>query len=91
MNAMTNQETLISRINLLSDEQIATLLEAVTIMMGTYSIENKPDCPYCDSSNIIRYGHKCNKQRFFCRECGRTFITTTHTIMSNSHFPEEVC
>lgn len=75
---------------LTSDEQIATLLGAVTIMMATYSIENKPDCPYCGSSYIIRYGQKCNKQRFFCKGCGRTFVTTTHTIMSNSHLSEEV-
>lgn len=87
---MTNQEILISRISQLSDEQIATLLDAVAIMAGTRSIGRKPDCPYCGSSNIIRYGHKCNKQRFFCKGCGRTFVTTTHTIMSNSHFPEEV-
>ena len=87
---MTNQEILISRINLFSDEQIATLLEVVMIMIGTHSIENKPNRLYCGPSNIIRYGHKCNKQRFFCKGLERTFVTTTHTIMSNSHFSEEV-
>lgn len=39
---------------------------------------------------LIRYGHKCGKQRFFCRSCGKTFVPTTHTIMSNSHFSAEV-
>ncbi len=87
---MTNLETLISRIKLLSDEQVTNLLDAVTAMMGASNIGDRPDCPYCGSQNIIRYGHKCNKQRFYCKGCRRTFVTTTHTIMSHSRFPEEV-
>ena len=59
-------------------------------MLGKDGASSKPDCPYCGSQNIIRYGHKCNKQRFLCRDCGRTFTTTTHTVMSNSHFSPEV-
>lgn len=41
-------------------------------------------CPYCGESNIIRYGKKCGKQRFLCKSCNRTFVTTTHTVMSHS-------
>lgn len=59
-------------------------------MLGKDGASSKPDCPYCGSQNIIRYGHKCNKQRFLCRDCGRTFTTTTHTVMFNSHFSPEV-
>lgn len=87
---MTNQDLLITRIKQLSEEEISTLLDAATIMLGNHSIGAKPDCPYCGSQNIIRYGHKCNKQRFLCKNCERTFVTTTHTVMSNSHFPAEV-
>ena len=87
---MTNQEKLINYISQLSNEDITTLLDAVTSMVGIHTMDFHPDCPYCSSPNVIRYGHKCGKQRFLCKECGRTFVPTTHTIMSNSHFPAEV-
>ena len=87
---MTNKELLISRINLLSEEGIASLLEAAVLMTAKSTLEIKPDCPYCGSPVIIRYGHKCGKQRFFCKSCESTFASTTHAIMSNSHFPAEV-
>lgn len=86
---MTNKELLFSRIDLLSEEEISSLLDAVLLMSAENIPEDKPDCPYCDSSAVIRYGHKCNKQRFLCKSCGRTFVTTTHIIMENSHFPKE--
>lgn len=87
---MTNQDLLIIRIKQLSEEEISSLLDATAIMLGNHSIKEIPECPYCASQNIIRYGHKCNKQRFLCKKCERTFVTTTHTVMSNSHFPAEV-
>lgn len=34
--------------------------------------------------------HKCGKQRFFCKSCGKTFLPTTYNIMSNSHFPADI-
>ena len=87
---MTSKEQLISRIDLLSEQEIIYLLNAVTLITKKNTLGIKPDCPYCGSHAIIRYGHKCGKQRFFCRSCGKTFVSTTHTIMSNSHFPEEI-
>ena len=87
---MTNKELLIRRIDLLSEEDISSLLDAALLMTAKNTMADKPDCPYCDSHAVIRYGHKCGKQRFFCKSCGKTFVPTTHTIMSNSHFPAEV-
>lgn len=87
---MTSKELLISRIDLLSEQEIISLLNAVTLITKKNTLDPKPDCPYCGSRAIIRYGHKCGKQRFFCKFCGKTFVPTTHTIMSNSHFPEEI-
>ena len=48
------------------------------------------ECPYCGSAYIVRNGKKCRKQRYLCRCCGRTFVTTTHTVMSMSHYPASV-
>lgn len=87
---MTNQDLFITCIQQLSEEEISALLDATTIMLKNHSIRTKPNCPYCDSQNIIRYGHKYNKERFLCKNCDRTFITITNTVMSNSHFPAEV-
>ena len=87
---MINKELLIRRLDLLSEEDISSLLDAATLMAVENTIAVKPDCPYCASHAVIRYGHKRGKQSFFCKSCGKTFIPTTHTIMSNSHFPAEV-
>ena len=87
---MTNQELLISRITQLSEDEISAVLDAVTLMLETKELTPKPDCPYCGTRAVIRYGHKCKKQRFLCKTCERTFVSTTNTIMSNSHFPASV-
>lgn len=84
---MTNKELLIGHINLLSEEDIASLLDAVILMETKYALTSKLDCPYCGIHDIIRYGHKCGKQRVLCKSCAKTFVPTTHAIMSNSHFP----
>lgn len=83
---MTDKEQLISRINRLSDEEISFLLDTVTLMSSKNTTAAVPDCPYCGAHAAIRYGHKCWKQRFLCKSCGRTFVQTTHTVMANSHF-----
>lgn len=87
---MTNQDLLIACIRQLSEEEISSLLDAAAVMLGNHGMGVRPDFPYCGSHNTIRYGHKRNKQRFLCKDCGRTFLTTTHTVMSHSHFPAEV-
>lgn len=46
--------------------------------------------PHCSAQMVIRYGFKCRKQRFLCKNCGRTFVSTTNTIMANFHFPSSV-
>ena len=60
---MTNKELLISRLDLLTDEDIASLLDVAAHMEEKNTLTAKPDCPCCGSSAVIRYGHKCRKQR----------------------------
>ncbi len=86
---MATKELLISRLNLLSEEDIVSLLDAATHMEEINTPAVKPDCPCCGSHTVICYGHKCRKQRFYCKSCAKTFVPTNHTIMSNSHFPAE--
>ena len=87
---MTNQELLISYLNKLTEDEISSLLDSVTLMLKAKEPAAKPPCPYCGSGRVICYGHACRKQRFLCKDCGRTFVPTTNTIMANSHFPASV-
>lgn len=52
--------------------------------------EEQCDCPYCSSNHVIRYGKKHGKQRFLCKDCRHTFVTTTHTVMSKSHYGKDI-
>ena len=87
---MTKLEELTRYIKKLSADAISTLLDTVKILLATENTAAAHDCPYCGSAKVIRYGRKCGKQRFLCNQCGRTFVTTTHTIMSRSHFSDSV-
>ena len=62
---MTTKELLISRLNQLSEEDIASLLDTANHMEGKNTLVAKTNCPYYGSYTVIRYGHKCRKQRFF--------------------------
>ena len=44
-------------------------------------------CPACGGKNIVRNGHKHGKQAYLCRGCGRSFVSTTSTVMFMSHQP----
>lgn len=62
----------------------------MTLMMETKRLCAMLDCPYCGEDSVIWYGKKCKKQRFLCKTCGCTFVSTTNTVMVNSHFPIQV-
>ncbi len=87
---MTKLEELTKCIKKLSADAIASLLDAVYMLLAADHTQMIPACPYCSGEKVIRYGHKCGKQRFLCKQCGRTFVTTTHTIMSHSHLSRAV-
>lgn len=69
----------------------AYLDELFTVVQRMANLEKeKPVCPRCQSTAVIRYGNRCGKQRFLCKGCGRTFVETTNTIMFMSHQPKTV-
>lgn len=73
----------------MSETHVRKLLEAAEEMIRAENGQIE-SCPYCGSREFIRYGKKCGKQRYFCKHCARTFVTTTHTIMSESHQPAAI-
>ena len=57
--------------------------------INTYPCD-RPDCPYCSGRQVIKWGFKDGKQRYFCKECKETFMQTTNTVMSHSHYDRKV-
>ena len=49
-----------------------------------------PECPHCNGVNVVRNGHKREKQAYLCRCCKKSFVETTKTGFFNSHCGEAV-
>lgn len=60
-----------------------------SIRKGQFKNGNK--CPHCKSSNIIKHGKFKYRQRYKCKDCGRTFCDTTLTPFSYSKKKLSVC
>lgn len=53
----------------------------------------KVECPYCESGDIIRYGHdetEPQRQRYHCKRCGCYFDDLSCTIFEGHHQPLRV-
>ena len=50
----------------------------ISFVLGIASINqqipDRPSCPYCGETHIIKYGRIRGKRRFQCCSCGQTFI-----------------
>ena len=78
--------TLFDYLKNLCEKDIDRIIRLVQgILSADQSAPECPDCPYCSSRHIIRYGRKGGKQRFLCKECGQTYMHTTNTLMAFSH------
>ena len=43
-------------------------------------------CPLCGCTHIVRNGHrKDGTQKYMCRDCGKSFVITTNSIVSGTH------
>ncbi len=38
-------------------------------------------CPICGCTHIVRNGHRGKTQRYLCKDCGKSFVSTTNTIV----------
>ena len=74
----------------LSSEAVEQLCAQAVKMFAEENHEQKPCCPYCGSKSVVKNGHKCHKQEYLCKECRKTFVSTTKTLMANSHQPREI-
>ena len=74
----------------LPEEAVDSLYETVFKTYEKHLDGDKPCCPFCGGKAVVRNGHKCGKQEYRCKDCGKTFVSTTNTLMANSHQPREV-
>lgn len=83
MNLMKNKmETLFDYIKNLCESDLDRIINFVMgIVSANEQPKERPDCPYCGNTHIIKYGHRKWKQRFLCHDCKQTFM---HSF--NQHF-----
>lgn len=76
-------------ISKLPAETVDSLYGMVCAMFMEHLINERPCCPACNGNAVVRNGHKCGKQEYRCKSCGKTFVSTTNTLMAGSHQPHE--
>lgn len=81
----------------LSDDQKQELFKRLQSDMETESDRKSKEqetskifsCPHCGCvDNIVKHGIKDGKQRFRCKDCGKTFSLTTETFFYRSRIEE---
>lgn len=83
-------------VDTLTPEQMEQLASALAVRMQGKP-ESKKDvqelefngCPHCGSIDYKKHGLKAGKQRYFCKDCRKTFVSTTGTILYRSKLSEE--
>ena len=46
------------------------------LLFANEESNERPACPHCESSLVIKYGIKRGKQRYYCQGCKKTFVAT---------------
>ena len=56
--------------------------------LQTRLMQNKINCscPYCNSTNVIKFGKNGNVNRFKCKDCGKAFTLFTNTILEKTKY-----
>ena len=97
---MPNVSSILSEIQKLSLSQQKEILSHIeeNIVLGSQITEITNDvkelrfskgkvCPHCNSEYISRNGKYNNKQRYICKNCGKTFTDFTNSATYNSKKP----
>ena len=46
-------------------------------------------CPHCNSKHVVRYGMNKGRQRYKCKDCGKTSIDLTNTPLCRTRYPQK--
>ena len=56
--------------------------------LGAYKENSKPDCPHCAAKAelgfVVKKGMNKGAQRYYCKSCGKYFVTTTNTAFART-------
>ncbi len=81
----------------LSPQQLGILQQALTAAPNQpksnlnleslieHNFASDPSCPYCGNSHLQRWGIRVGRQRYRCKQCGRTFNAFTETPLARLH------
>lgn len=84
-------ETLFDYMKSLCESDLDRIISFVMGIVSTNGqLKEKPNCPYCGNSHVIKYGHRKGKQRFLCHNCRKTFMHSTNTLLANSHSNQSI-
>ncbi|MDQ0153435.1 transposase-like protein [Moryella indoligenes] len=90
---MGNIECILDEVNNLSDSDLKILvnkimdrLKLVKAFASLDKVIPQMECPVCHTNaHVVRNGHKHGKQAFLCRACGKSYVTTSNTLLACSH------
>ena len=87
----------IQAIPLLTNQQRNILDESLSEQDNSASLEQvietrflaHPECPNCHSKSIKKWGIRCNRQRYKCKTCDKTFNAFSKTPLARLRHPEK--
>lgn len=87
-------EELLGSVDSLSEEQVHELLSRLEVKKSKFEkeetvtvkddIQASAECIHCGSANIRKHGFTSDKQRYYCKDCKKTFVISTGTISHQS-------
>ena len=87
-------KNLLSQLSLLTPRQRHQLLDSAAQTPSLASLDiiesheksTREDCPFCQSTAIIRWGKSHELQRYRCKTCRKTFTALTGSPLSKLHY-----
>ena len=78
---------IIALVKEIPESHLGEALEKLREIKGKADLEeekSESECPHCGSPNGVRNGHKHGKQEYLCRECAKSYVTTTKSAIEHS-------
>ena len=92
-HATSNIDILKQLFNNLSDKEKQTFISEISSQNTLKKVIEPKEvthCPHCESTHFVKNGTKCGNQRYLCRDCKKSFVEQTGTILYNSQKDIEV-
>ena len=98
MMKITSFVKIINSIHTLSEDQLKVLQNKLTLEFGQpnlvlFNLQKElmehPECPHCQSDNIIHFGQANSRPRYRCKACMRTFVCTRGSQFFGLHKPDK--